>query len=915
MFRKICKWFVLMMPGIMGWACENELMPKTDVPSSESNYSTQEQALSPNEFALPLGGGYNWGLSQSWGEHCDECEKKYSSAKDELSYCDSSHMGTYTYYGWDFTLPGKEDKGKSVLASADGTVFDTGYSKSWGNWVLIDHGGDLCTRYAHMLDGSITVNKGQQACQGLKIGGIGDTGALGNFHLHFQFESCKTHLPMEKGFGVDGTYIPKCLSNSDAKASPLKFLNTERLSCGWNGASCGNLSGCPLSSGCGNKGKPSFGDLASLDSLVSTAVGYLWQECAVSGKSDGKFHPEDKLTRAEGLKIALQTFGLAGNCKVSEPFDDVKSSDWFYPYVLCGVKHGLIDTIYTGFLPNQELTFSEAAKMAVEAAKKAGKIEIKFPNPGHFSKDKLPITHWAYKYLETVYFYGGITSAMLVKDPYDNVTRGEYAVMAAALSPCFCSSVKCGSGCSCKQEDYYCGQNTVQTSGPVGGGQTAGSGSGGQSSQYDAWSSGSSGADAGSGGGQYDAGYTPSSCKPYCYNKQCGPDGCGGNCGACASGQFCSYGKCEYICSWPSCQAMSCECGMCSWGGPGCEGLKVGCGTCPGGKQCVNNKCICAPNCVGKQCGSDGCGGNCGICGSGSFCDGGQCKTDIQQWVCEPSKGYSLKAASPGGTWEITHPSSSGPSYIQLPMNGELAVNSPSLKVNCDELPTSILIKGGSQWVKILVGDKTLPPLEVWLSYSGPLMPGPTSPPTLKTYELDLPAYSNLFIRVPASFGVSACTSNCYGKQCGADGCGGSCGNCAGGQTCTNGQCMQPPPPQPPAYSCDPAKGYKLMVYSPGGSWQALASPNNASYSGAIPSDSSLSLKFYCSELPGATLIKGGPQGVYVWLDDKTLPNFALWSSYYGSMQINPSYNPDVVTSYFYTPTPNTTLLVRVPGK
>jgi hypothetical protein len=39
-----------------------------------------------------------------------------------------------------------------------------------------------------------------------------------------------------------------------------------------------------------------------------------------------------------------------------------------------------------------------------------------------------------------------------------------------------------------------------------------------------------------------------------------------------------------------------------------------------------------------------------------------------------------------------------------------------------------------------------------------------------------------------------SCTPQCGGKMCGADGCGGSCGMCAGAQMCdTNGQCISPP--------------------------------------------------------------------------------------------------------------------------
>ena len=36
----------------------------------------------------------------------------------------------------------------------------------------------------------------------------------------------------------------------------------------------------------------------------------------------------------------------------------------------------------------------------------------------------------------------------------------------------------------------------------------------------------------------------------------------------------------------------------------------------------------------------------------------------------------------------------------------------------------------------------------------------------------------------------AACTPNCAGKECGSDGCGGSCGSCVSGKTCTSGACV-----------------------------------------------------------------------------------------------------------------------------
>lgn len=63
----------------------------------------------------------------------------------------------------------------------------------------------------------------------------------------------------------------------------------------------------------------------------------------------------------------------------------------------------------------------------------------------------------------------------------------------------------------------------------------------------------------------------------------------------------------------------------------GCTHNKMVDGTpCPGGAQhaCLAGECVCKPVCTGKNCGSDGCGGNCGICPDGQACNNsiGKCE-------------------------------------------------------------------------------------------------------------------------------------------------------------------------------------------------------------------------------------------------------------------------------------------------
>ncbi len=97
-------------------------------------------------------------------------------------------------------------------------------------------------------------------------------------------------------------------------------------------------------------------------------------------------------------------------------------------------------------------------------------------------------------------------------------------------------------------------------------------------------------------------------------------DNCGGYvyCGTCASGYSCSSNQCVASCT-PNCSGKAC-------GSDGCGGS---CGTCASGYSCnTSGQCVasCVPSCSGKACGSDGCGGSCGTCASGYSCNtSGQC--------------------------------------------------------------------------------------------------------------------------------------------------------------------------------------------------------------------------------------------------------------------------------------------------
>ncbi len=91
--------------------------------------------------------------------------------------------------GWHtgLDISGGNASGKLVLAADSGTVELVKFSnKSYGNQVVINHGNGVKTRYAHMLDGSISVSVGQKVSRGQAIGRVGNTGNSSGAHLHFE---------------------------------------------------------------------------------------------------------------------------------------------------------------------------------------------------------------------------------------------------------------------------------------------------------------------------------------------------------------------------------------------------------------------------------------------------------------------------------------------------------------------------------------------------------------------------------------------------------------------------------------------------------------------------------------------------------------------------------------------------------
>jgi len=84
------------------------------------------------------------------------------------------------------------EEGDYVVASESGTVTHAGPKGSYGNLVIIDHGGGYETYYAHLSNVDVRVD--EEVMQDRVIGKVGKTGRATGSHLHFELRKNGTPI-------------------------------------------------------------------------------------------------------------------------------------------------------------------------------------------------------------------------------------------------------------------------------------------------------------------------------------------------------------------------------------------------------------------------------------------------------------------------------------------------------------------------------------------------------------------------------------------------------------------------------------------------------------------------------------------------------------------------------------------------
>jgi len=98
----------------------------------------------------------------------------FGGRSDPITGVWSSHGGT------DIAGP----YGSPIVSANGGVVIFSGWHNSYGNYIIVDHGGGIATLYGHCS--KLLASKGQAVSRGETIAQIGSTGYSTGNHLHFE---------------------------------------------------------------------------------------------------------------------------------------------------------------------------------------------------------------------------------------------------------------------------------------------------------------------------------------------------------------------------------------------------------------------------------------------------------------------------------------------------------------------------------------------------------------------------------------------------------------------------------------------------------------------------------------------------------------------------------------------------------
>ncbi len=147
--------------------------------------------------------------------------------------------------------------------------------------------------------------------------------------------------------------------------------------------------------------------------------------------SEGRFYPDDNMTRAEMATIVVRAFGATEDADISA-FTDVLPTDWFYASMSKAVAMGAFNGSDGKLNPENSITRQEAFVVLSRVFGLAVNEDIDPSILNQFS-DKGMIEDWAEKDVAAIIIAGYVGGSDGKLNPTANITRAEFAAVMDRL--------------------------------------------------------------------------------------------------------------------------------------------------------------------------------------------------------------------------------------------------------------------------------------------------------------------------------------------------------------------------------------------------------------------------------------------------------------------------------------------------
>lgn len=171
-----------------------------------------------------------------------------------------------------------------------------------------------------------------------------------------------------------------------------------------------------------------YADIQRLYQEAKHAIEALTAKYLMFGTGQGKFSPNQEITRAEFTSLLVRALNLDGSTQTANVFTDVKPGAWYEKEVLAAWEAGIVKGSGGKFQPNEKLTREQMAVMLMNAVGASGKTEA--AKDHNKFRDDSQISSWAkeaiYSAMEKGLIKGNASNNYL---PKSHASRAEAAII------------------------------------------------------------------------------------------------------------------------------------------------------------------------------------------------------------------------------------------------------------------------------------------------------------------------------------------------------------------------------------------------------------------------------------------------------------------------------------------------------